>query len=76
MKTKYDTGQEIYVPVTINAAILIGGNVFYTAVVDGEDIGLKLVPEYRLNEPPKIVHSSTVSFNLTFDRLETQLKAI
>ena len=76
MKTKYDTGQEIYVPVTINAAILIGGNVFYTAVVDGEDIGLKLVPEYRLNEPPKIVHRSTVSFNLTFDRLETQLKAI
>ena len=50
MKTKYDTGQTIYVPLTIDAAKSFAGEVYYEPEETIEQIVSTLIPEYGVIE--------------------------
>lgn len=53
MKTKYDTGDEVLVPVIIKGAMKIGGEIYYT-IQDGDTLTDSLMPEGIIEGKAKI----------------------
>ena len=56
MQTKYDTGQKIYVPLTVNSAMTIGGEVYYNVEETVEEIVSTVIPEYGIVEANGITY--------------------